>query len=364
MRRTVIASVVLAVLVISPSSVPATLGPATGDLPDRLTDQEFWRLSQAFSEPGGTFHSDNFVSNEGQFQTVIPDLIRRAQSGGLYIGVGPEQNFTYMAALEPRLAFIVDIRRGNLQEHLLYKAIFEMSATRADVLARLFSRPKPEGVADTAAPEVLFAAFEGVTATEGQYRENLAAVLRWLTERHGFALSAEDRTGIDYIYRTAFFADGPALNYQLTGQGFGRGRGLPTYAELMATDDGSGRQRSYLANERLFGVIRDMQLANRIVPVVGDFAGPRALRAVAAYARERGATVSAFYLSNVEQYLRQDGKWEAFCANVATMPLDERSTFIRSFRGGGRGTGSGFSMFSSSLGAMRDETSACAIPAA
>ena len=45
-----------------------------------------------------------------------------------------------------------------------------------------------------------------------------------------------------------------------------------------------------------------------------------AIRAVAAYLREREATVSAFSLSNVEQYLRQGRGWNVFGANVATLP--------------------------------------------
>ena len=106
--------------------------------------------------------------------------------------------------------------------------------------------------------------------------------------------------------------------------------------------------------------MKDLETRNLVVPVVGDFGGARTLRAVGKYVRDHGAIVSVFYLSNVEQYLRQDGKWEAFCANVASMPLDGSSTFIRSIRGGfGRSSAnlrSGFGMFSSSLpGCRRDE---------
>ena len=72
-----------------------------------------------------------------------------------------------------------------------------------------------------------------------------------------------------------------------------------------------------------------MQQRNLIVPVVGDFAGPRALRAIGSYLRARGAVVTAFYVSNVEDYLRRNGVWAAFCANVASMPLDAASVFIR-----------------------------------
>ena len=59
------------------------------------------------------------------------------------MGVGPEQNLTYVAAFRPRIAFVVDIRRQNLLHHLWYKAVFELSPTRAEFLSRLFARALP-----------------------------------------------------------------------------------------------------------------------------------------------------------------------------------------------------------------------------
>jgi hypothetical protein len=50
-------------------------------LPSQLTDQEFWRLSEEMSEPNGSFRSDNMVSNEIWFQTVVRDLVGRWESG-------------------------------------------------------------------------------------------------------------------------------------------------------------------------------------------------------------------------------------------------------------------------------------------
>src|SRR6187431_1154163 len=142
-RRALLASLLVAVGLSAAPSSPDFVRVSAAGLPARLNDQEFWHISSSFSEPGGTFHSDNFVSNEGRFQLVLPDLVKRARPGRLYIGVGPEQNFTYMSVVRPAMAFIIDIRRGNLQEHLLYKALMEMSADRADFLSRLFSRPRP-----------------------------------------------------------------------------------------------------------------------------------------------------------------------------------------------------------------------------
>src|SRR4051812_10999410 len=95
-------------------AVSAIAAATAAPLPSRLTDQEFWGLLTDLSEPGGSFRSDNLLSNEIRLQYVIPDLLRTVPRGRAYIGVGPEQNFTYIAAVQPSVAFIVDIRRGNL----------------------------------------------------------------------------------------------------------------------------------------------------------------------------------------------------------------------------------------------------------
>jgi hypothetical protein len=344
-------------LVAAMVGVPIAPRAVATTLPAALDDQEFWRLSSTLSEESGQFHSENFVSNEAEFQLVIPDLVRRVRPAGVYLGVGPEQNFTYIAAVRPALAFIIDIRSGNLHGHLLYKALFEMSATRLEFLSRLFVRQMPAGIDVDAPVESLFAALEASPPDEARFQTLLAEVLNWLTERRRLPLDAATREGIGYVYRAAFLADGPALNYRLTGQGGFRAGNTPTYAELMSFDDGTGRQRSYLATEELFQWVRGLQQRNLIVPVVGDFGGSRALQGVGRYLREHDAVVSTFYLSNVEQYLRPAGKWAAFCANVAALPLDPTSTFIRSLRGGRSALG--FIRFASSLGWMREETSAC-----
>src|SRR5689334_16838582 len=78
-------------------------------VPDRLTDEQFWNLSKDSSEEDGVFRSDNLLSNETTFQYVIPDLLKTAKQGRVYLGVGPEQNFTFISALKPTMAVIIDI---------------------------------------------------------------------------------------------------------------------------------------------------------------------------------------------------------------------------------------------------------------
>jgi hypothetical protein len=331
-------------------------------LPARLVDKEFWKLSADFSEPSGSFRSDNLLSNEQYFQYVIPDLTKTAKPDRVYMGVGPEQNFTYIAALKPKMVFIVDVRRGNLDLHLMYKTLFELSADRAEFVSRLFSKKRPAGLTTKSTATEIFAAYWNIETSEALYKDNLKAMFDLLTARHGFALSEEDRQGIEYVYNR-FYWFGPSIQYNSSsgsGGGFGFRGNQPTYADLMVATDAAGQMRGFLASEESFALLKDLESKNLLVPVVGNFSGPKAIRAVSTYLKDKGATVSAFYLSNVEQYLMQDGTWRDFCANVATLPLDETSTFIRAARGGRYGPGFGLS---SELGNMATEVKSCSVAA-
>jgi hypothetical protein len=118
---------------------------------------------------------------------------------------------------------------------------------------------------------------------------------------------------------------------------------MPSFADLMVTTDAEGSNRGFLSSEQQDAVVRQLQLRNLLVPVVGDFAGPKALRAIGEYLNTHDAVVSAIYTSNVEQYLFRDPhKWRQYYENVATLPVDSSSTFVRAvfnfgFAGGGSG---------------------------
>ena len=220
----------------------------SAELPASLTDQAFWKISADASEPGGYFRSQditNLTSNELWFQFVIPDLVQRTKPGGVYLGVGPEQNFTYMTALRPRMAIIFDIRRGNLDMQLMYKAIFELSKDRADFVAMLFSRPRPAGVGPSSTASQLFRALAATRASEDLYNQNLLAIQNRLLKTHNLPLLAGDLAGIRTIYQT-FYAAGVYV------------RPSPSYADLMTATDEAGVNRSYLATEDAFASLKDL----------------------------------------------------------------------------------------------------------
>jgi hypothetical protein len=306
-------------------------------IPERLDDATFWAMVNDMSEPGGYFHSDNFVSNELGFQYVIDEVLASVGTGGVYVGVGPDQNFTYVAAVRPQIAFIVDIRRQNMLQHLMYKALIEMSSDRADFLSLLFSRNWSIAPPPGLDAESLFTMLADLPRDSVQFQANFAAIFTRLTKDHGFTLDIEDSTSLQYVYN-AFFSAGTALTYSSNSiRGFSRG--MPSYRMLMTATDADGLNRSYLGSDAAFAALKDLQQRNLIVPLTGDFAGPRALRAVGEWVRQHQATIDVFYVSNVEQYLfQQTDAWRQFYANVTTMPRHHRSLFIRSVsnRGWGR----------------------------
>jgi hypothetical protein len=214
----------------------------------------------------------------------------------------------------------------------------------------LFSRPRPPGLGPASSVVDLFAAFARVPASKDMHDRNLRAIEDRLTKTHRFTLSPADLEWVDYVFGT-FYRNGYAI------------RPSPSYADLMTATDQAGVFRSYLAAESSFAFLKDLESRNLVIPLVGDFAGRKAIRDVAAYLTAHDTRVSAFYLSNVEDYLYQDDKERAFCANVAMLPLDSSSTFIRSTSRGRAprgfdafGFGGGFV---SSLGSMSAEVKTC-----
>jgi hypothetical protein len=342
-RSSFIALVLACGLLLAPGD--QRVATRTSGLPPSLSDHDFWQLSADASEPSGYFRSENLTSNELQFQHVIPDLIRRTRPSGVYLGVGPEQNFTYLAAVRPSMAVIFDIRRGNLLLQLMYKTLFEMASDRADFVSLLFSRPRPSGLGRDSAVTQLFSRFADVPESRAAYAQNLKAIEDRLTRIHHLPLSVEDLDGVEHVYES-FYANGYRVRYS------------PSYDELMTATDEAGAHRSYLATEANFAFVKDLESKNLVVPVVGDFGGSKAIRHIGAYLTTHNATVSAFYLSNVEQYLSE--KTLEFCRNVESLPLDAASTFIRSSSRGPGGYGYGYGRgFVSSLGDMTAEVSSC-----
>ncbi|PYR30766.1 MAG: hypothetical protein DMF92_07560 [Acidobacteria bacterium] len=289
---------------------------------------------QQLSEPEGQFDTDNLISNEQSYLDVIPALKAAGADGGAYIGVGPDQNFSYIAALRPAIAFIVDVRRDNVLLHLLFKALFAQARNRAEYLSLLTARPAPDGPGGIDAWRD--AKLERIVAYIDETKAAAASLPRLHARvgetigRFGVPLSAADRTTIERFH-SRFIEAGLSLKFET------RGRAprdfYPTYRDLLLGTDQGGHQWNYLASEHDFQFVKSLEANDLVVPVVGDLSGPHAIAAIGALMAARGERLSAFYASNVENYLFRDGHFQRFAENLRRLPRDSHSVIIRSMFG-------------------------------
>ena len=291
---------------------------AADTLPGQYTDAEFWRMVTDFSEPGGDYQYENFVSNEISYQEVLPELSRLAKPGGVYFGVASEQNFTYIDVVRPKVAFIFDVRRQNTLLLLMYKALFEMADNRADFVSLLFSRKRPAGLDANSSADALFQAFADAKPDPQLYAATLKDIKDRLIRQHRFALSADDERKIEYIFNV-FFRGGPRMDYGFASTA--PNPYVPSYHMLAVSTDGRGKNWVYLNREESYKHIRDMQQKNLIVPLVGDFTGVKSIKTVSQYVKDHGSTISVFYISNVEDYIQS--KWSALPFKSCSIALGQ-----------------------------------------
>ena len=288
-------------------------------------------LIESFSEPGGYFDTDNLISNETAYLQVADRLATLAPGGG-YIGVGPDQNFSYIARTRPSWAFIVDIRRDNMLQHLLLGALLERARTPREFLCLLLSRDclptreAPGGVAEVLRSLRSAAPRAGVMARTLAEAETHISTL-------GVELTATDREHIASILRS-FYRGQLALRF--TTHGRAPMPYHPTFETLLLARSPSGRFGSYLDSADDYAFIRALARDGRLVPLVGDFAGSHTLGEVSRFLEERDVKVAALYVSNVEFYLLRDGRFDSFVEHVRALPIRRDAVMIRAYFDYGR----------------------------
>src|SRR5688500_6497262 len=298
-----------------------------------LSDSAFAALVARISEPGGYFDSDNLISNESSYLHVLGAMRKLGVSGGAYVGVGPDQNFSYIAQVRPRVAVIVDIRRDNLLQHLLFKSLFEMARNRAEYLALLTGRAVPNDVAKWSRRSITDVVdFVETSPPDPDQFETTRAMVRSKVKRYGIPVTPAELETIGRIHQ-AFFDAG--LELRFTSLGRAPRAYYPTLRKLLLEKDLNGKQLTYLASEDDFQFVKSLQARNRVIPVVGNLAGDHALREIGKVMAERGDKLSALYVSNVEFYLMREGTFDTFASTVRALPRDGRSVIIRSYFGGG-----------------------------
>jgi hypothetical protein len=282
-------------------------------------DQSLARVISDLSEPETGRAADNLVTNEDSFARVAGELERLAPEGGVYLGVGPDQNLTYIARARPRLAFVLDFRRRNALLHLAHKALFAIAPDRASYLARLTAR-SPGSLPEDPTADRLVEAFTRPEMDRGQLDRAIAGVAGYL--------GPLGVVGVDEwpeLAKIQARLAGPGLDSRFLALTM-----YPTLGRLIRSHDRSGRPGHFLARESWYRDVRDAQIGDRVIPIVGDFAGSKALPALGGWLRARGLAVSVLYLSDVEFFLLRSGRFAAFVENLTRLPWRDGAVLIRS----------------------------------
>ncbi len=309
-----------------PASPQAAAKPATSGA--AISATEFAQLVERISEPNGYFDTDNLISNESSYLHVMGKLRKLNLKGGAYLGVGPDQNFSYMAQVRPRIAFIVDIRRDNQLQHLLFKSLFALAHNRVEYLGLLFGKPTPPDSAQWNIGQVV--EYLDKTPADRKHFEATRARVMSKLKTFNLKLDEKDLATISRIHE-AFFSAG--LDLKFTSHYRSPRSYYPNYRDLMLEKDLTGKQVNYLVNEDDFQFLKLLEDHNLVIPAVGNFAGDKAFLEISKILKERGEKVIAFYTSNVEYYLMGDGSFDRYAENIKRLPIEKNGVLIRSYFG-------------------------------
>ncbi len=258
------------------------------------------------------------MSNEDSYSSVVARLEDDSPPKGLYLGVGPEQNLTLIAAARPSLALIADYRRRNGLVHLLHKALIMLANHRIDYLERLNSR-SIRGLRTGASPAELVNALRTAPMDRGRLSHEVEEVRRLLAP-----LGWVDATEWEEIARIQVKLAGQGMQAKFLGL-----PGYPTVGEMIARRDPDGIARHFLASDEAYQRVRRMQVDDRILPLVADLTGRAALGAVASWMGARGLALSVAYLSDVEFFLWRNGTWPSYIENLERLPRRDGALIVR-----------------------------------
>ena len=228
----------------------------------------------------------HYVTSNEPKQHLFRETIKDA--GGLYVGVGAEQNYLFMGWSRPEVAVLVDFDDVISRLHHVYASIMRRVDTPDELIACWNSDPK--GKKPSPCPH--------------------DKVLGWLTEDYKDDLLK----GVKNVWRFSKPRIGPHL---LKLKEHYAGLGMPSFF----TDQGD------------YAFVAEMVRAKRVRAVRGDFTKRRTMNDIAAFARKACLPVRTLYLSNVDDYINyyiaQHRK------NMVGLPGDERSLVIQTEPSGG-----------------------------
>ncbi|MEI8270433.1 MAG: hypothetical protein WCG45_03615 [bacterium] len=257
------------------------------------------------------FPAENIISNELSYQHVLTDLNIRH---GCYLGVGPDQNFTYISHVKPNIALLIDIRRNGFLQNIFYKALFEISKDRSEFLSNLFGKQLTGSCIFELINQIDYG-INHIDVTD----KIINAIMTF-----GLCLTESDFVSIRNIHQ--MFIDNGLNIFYTTHKN--TNTKFCTYRSLLLETDKFGNKKNYLVSDENFQIVKILQDNNLIIPVHSDICN---LHEISQFLFEIKETVSVFYTSNSEYYIWVLGKMDEFVESVKSLPISKESVIIRSY---------------------------------
>ncbi|WP_422772381.1 hypothetical protein ACN28C_04875 [Plantactinospora sp. WMMC1484] len=265
-------------------------------MPHPAFDDAVRRSLHTAVEPSN-YRLDCFVTNELAYNDVLTRCWPTGTTGG-YVGVGPCQNLTYVGALRPRCAVIVDSRLDNVLLHLIFKLIMERATNPVEYLATLLSRqigaPSPgQG------PDFLISAVEAGPASAELFDANL----KWLTtELSGrWPLTEMHQARVAALYEEFFRRQLDITNVDApTAANLDE---APTLREVIRARTSRGVNLHFLTDSDRYDYVRQMHLDGRIIPILGNVGTAETVDRVNELLRTHDEALATLYVSNVEEHV-------------------------------------------------------------
>lgn len=275
-------------------------------------------LDRLSEPPAGPASADNLMTNEDSIASVL-DRLAELPPGSAYLGVGPDQNLSMIAAARPSTALILDYRTKNRNLHLMHKSLVELSIDRAAYLSRLWARSPAIDDATLADAGRLMAAFAAAPMQPERLAEAQETVRRSLEEK-GFRAES-DLAEIRKIH-ARLAGPGPEARFLALKM-------YPAIGSLIVMKTRSGRPGHWLADDALYAEVRRLHRADAVVPVVADWSGAQAMARIAAYLSESRVKIGCVYMSDVEFFLFRAGAFDRYVANLARLPIAPEGVIVR-----------------------------------
>jgi hypothetical protein len=273
----------------------------------------FGQLVNELSEPETGPPADNLISNEDSYPRVAGALAKQAPPGGVYLGVGPDQNFSLIAHARFSQAFIADYRRRNMLLHFMHKALFTLANDRVSYLSLLTARTPAKGFGKQPTGVELVNAFGGVELDRGRLEASVRDVAT-LLKPFGIVKDDEWKSLAQLQAKLA----GPGMNARFLAL-----KMYPTFGQMISTPG------HFLTDDGLFEAIQSRQRNDQIVPIVADFSRPDGLRRLRDYLSQTGQKLSVLYISDVEFFLLRNGRWNSYISTLKQMPWADGAVIVR-----------------------------------